>query len=374
MKILYVLSCITKNGGVQSIVYNYFNHLDKKDMQIDFLALLPGDEEIEQDLIKQGCNVYHLKGSEEKDLFLFMKEIKKFFKEHHDYDILHNHQTNLDFFYLRESKKWKIPVRIMHAHNTNCDINWLRMTVLRLMSKVYANYYFACSEQAGKWMYGKNITKNKNFYVINNAIDVDKNIYNEEIRNKIRQENGITNNFVIGNVSRMTEVKNHKFLIDVFNEILKLDITSKLLLVGDGPLQEELKEKVKNLNIEENVIFYGTTNKVNEMLQAMDVFVLPSLFEGVPVSIIEAAASGVKYVITDNIDSHLNKSDLELKLSLNLTAQQWAKEIFEFSKSYKRMNQKKLLRESGFDIEEQSKKLEEIYINAIIRSKKKNEK
>lgn len=360
MKVLYVLSYLSKNGGVQSVVNNYFEHLNKN-IQVDFLVLLPGDKEMEEEIRKKGCNIYYLKGSQEKNLFLFLKEIKKFFREHHDYDILHNHQTNLDIFYLREAKKWKIPVRIMHAHSTRYDIGTLRMTILRLMSKVYANYYFACSKEAGEFMFGKNITSNPKFYVINNAIDTEKYTFNNEIREKVRKENNLENNFVIGNVSRMVDMKNHKFLIEVFNEILKIQENAKLLLVGNGPLKEELQKKVKQLNIEKNVIFYGVYNKVNELLQAMDVFVLPSLFEGVPITIIEAAASSVKYVISDKIDSHLKPNNLELKLSLDLSAKQWAERILEFSNKYNRTDEKNLIQKSGFDIQKQVNKLEQIY-------------
>lgn len=116
MRVLHVLSYISKNGGIQNLVSNYIEFLDKTDMQIDFLTFLPNDEKMVEELKRHGHNVYQIKGSEEKDLFLFIKEIKRFFKEHHDYDILHNHQTNLDLFYMREAKKWKIPVRIMHVH------------------------------------------------------------------------------------------------------------------------------------------------------------------------------------------------------------------------------------------------------------------
>lgn len=366
MKILYVLSYLSKNGGVQSVVNNYYEQLCKnKEIQIDFLTLLPGDEKVQKDLEEKGCNIYQIKGSQEKNLFIFLKEIKNFFKEHHDYDILHNHQTNLDFFYLREAKKWKIPVRIMHAHNTNCDINWIRMKVLRLMSKAYANYYFACSEEAGKWMFGKNIINNDKFYVVNNAINVQKYSYNPEVRRIIRNENKFDDSFIVGNISRMTSVKNQSFLIDVFNEILKLEKKAKLLLIGEGPLKKQLEAKTEKLGIQDDVIFYGTTNKVNEILQSMDVFVLPSLFEGVPVTIIEAAASGIKYVISDTIDSHLKSNELEVKLNLNSTAEEWAKEILKSSKTYNRNNQSDLLKMSGFDIEEETKKLKIIYENAL---------
>lgn len=361
MKILYVLSYISRNGGVQSVVNNYYNHMNLEENQIDFLTLLPGDKEMEDEWKKRGCNIYKIGGSEEKNLYLFCKEIEKFFQKHHDYDVIHSHQTNLDLFYLREAKKWKIPVRILHAHSTNCDISKFRMLILKLTSKLYANYFFACSEEAGKFIFGKKIKNDERFYVINNAIDVEKYIYNSKIREEQRNKNNIENNFVIGNVARMVEIKNHEFLLKVFKEILAINKDAKLLLIGNGPLEEKLKKDAKELKIDKNVIFYGVTNKVNDLLQAMDVFILPSLFEGVPLTVIEAAASGTKYVISDKINSHLNKNNLELKISLEETPEFWAKEILEFATKYTKENQKKLLIDSKFDINIEANRLEKIY-------------
>ena len=180
-------------------------------------------------------------------------------------------------------------------------------------------------------MFGKNIKKNKRFYVISNAIEVEKYAYNSRIREEQRKENNIENNFVIGNVARMVDMKNHDFLLKVFKEILIMNKEAKLLLIGNGPLQ------------------------------AMDVFVLPSLFEGVPLTVIEAAASGTKYVISDKIDSHLKKNDLELKISLDETPEFWAKQILKFAEDYTKVNQKELLIESKFDIATESNRLEKIY-------------
>lgn len=375
MKILYVLSYLSKNGGVQSVVNNYTSQLMKyKDITIDFLTLLPNDEEMVKSIELLGGHVYQIAGSREKKLSLFIKEIKSFFKNHHDYDIIHSHQTNLDLFYLKEAKKWNIPVRIMHAHNTNCDISKIRMEVIKLSSRIYANYYFACSSESGKWMYGNKIAGGNRFYVVNNAILFDKYAYNEATREKYRSINKLDKNFVIGNVSRMTSTKNHSFLIDVFYEIKKMDQSAKLFLVGDGPLKEELIEKVKRLEMQDDVVFYGLSNEVNNLLQMMDVFVLPSLFEGVPVSIIEAASSGIKYVISENIDSHLNKNDLELKLCLSDGAKVWAKEIYDFAKKYNRKNEKQLIENSGFDIEVESKKIAKIYQEILHYERNKNEK
>lgn len=186
-------------------------------------------------------------------------------------------------------------------------------------------------------------------------------MYNETVRQEQRKENHIENNFVIGNIARMIEMKNHLFLLEVLKEILKIQPNAKLLLVGDGPYKGEVQKKAEELELQKDVIYYGVTDKVNEVLQAMDVFVLPSLYEGVPLTVIEAAASGIKYVISDTINSHLEKNELELKLSLQLAAKEWAEKILNHTKEYNRRNQRKLIEDSGFDIKKQTLLLEKIY-------------
>ena len=171
----------------------------------------------------------------------------------------------------------------------------------------------------------------------------------------------------------MIEMKNHLFLLEVLKEILKIQSNAKLLLVGDGPNKEKIQKKAEELEIQENIIYYGVTDKVNEVLQAMDVFVLPSLYEGVPLTVIEAAASGLKYVISDTINSHLDKNKLELKLSLQLTAKEWAEKIINHAKNYSRQDQKELISNSGFDIKKQALLLEKIY-KEISCEENKNEK
>lgn len=367
IKILYVLSYISRNGGVQSVVNNYYNELSKnKNIQIDFLTLLPGDNEMEEEWRKKGAKIYNIKGSEEKNLFLFLKEIKSFFKEHHDYDIIHSHQTNLDFFYLLEAKKWKIPVRIMHSHSTNCSINKVRMFITKQLSIYASNCYFACSKEAGKYYFGKKFDINsQNVHVLNNAINIEKYIFNQAIREEVKAKLNISNNIVvIGNVARMDENKNHKFLLELFKVIRDNNKNVKLLLVGSGELEKDLKEYSNKIGIEDNVIFYGVSKEVNKLIQAMDIFILPSKYEGVPLTIIEAATSGIKYYVSDTIDTHLLKNDNEKKFNLNCKLNDIALSIMN-DFNYERKNMKELIVNSGFDICTETKKMIEFYYKNI---------
>jgi len=370
IKLLYVLSYISENGGVQAVVNNYYSQLKhNKNLQIDFLVLLPGNEEMEKNIMLEGSNVYHLNGSKEKNIFLFVKEIRNFFKEHHDYDVIHSHQTNLDFFYLMEAKKYKIPVRIMHSHSAGTSLGKLRMAITKKLSSFFSNVHFACSKEAGEYYFGNNFTKKG--YVFNNAINVDKYTFNEALREKYRKELNIENNFVIGNVARMDENKNQRFLLDLLRSIKdKSNNNIKLLLIGDGPLKEELVEYSKKLNISDDVIFYGVSNKVPELLQAMDLFILPSRYEGVPLTVVEAISSGLPCYISDTIDSHMAENELENKFSLDDNINVLADRIIEYMNGkHERTDTRDIIIKSGFCIKNEASKLLDKYIELLKEAK-----
>lgn len=359
-----------KMAGLQTVVNNYYSELvRRKELKIDFLTLLPSDEAMLKEYSDLGSNIYYIKGEKERNLHLFIKEIKNFFKKHHDYDIIHSHQTNFDFFYLKEAKKYNIPIRIMHSHNTTYDINKYRMFITRKLSTYYSNCHFACSEEAGRFYFGKKFGRDKNDYIVNNAVNLNIFKFDENMRQYVRERLNLKNMFVIGNVARMTAVKNHKFLIDVFYEVLKINNNSFLFLVGDGPTKEELMDYAQKKGIYDKINFYGTTNKVNEIMQCFDCLVLPSLFEGVPLTLIEAEASGIKCIFNKNIDSHLKDSPLELKLGLDIGAHEFANRIINFCKDSKREDIRKIIENSNFDISVEANKLYYEYIKLMKGSK-----
>lgn len=279
-------------GGVEAVVMNYYKNMNRNNIQFDFIC----DEDsscIPYKEIEQLGGKVILVPPYQK-LFRYNKELKKILKEG-NYRIIHSHINTLSLFPLRIAKKVKIPIRIAHSHSTTnkkeFKKNMLKQ-VLRPFSKIYANRYFACSEYAGRWLFGDKEFEKGNITVINNAINLEKFKYNEEVRKKKKEELQIEDNtLVIGHIGRFVEQKNHRFLIDIFNEIHKKNINSVLLLAGQGPLLDEIKEKVKKLNLANSVKFLGQRKDVSELYQAMDIFVLPSLYEGLPVVGVEAQAN-----------------------------------------------------------------------------------
>ena len=329
-------------GGVESVVMNYYRHIDRTKIQFDFIC----DEDstnIPYDEIEQLRGRVILVPPYQK-VFEYQKDLIKLFKDN-NYKIVHSHINTLSVFPLRAAKKARVPIRIAHSHSTTNKKEWkknLVKQILRPFSKVYATDYMCCSELAGRWLFGNKEYDKGNVYLLNNAIDLDKFKYNEKIRKEKRKELNIKDDtLVIGHVGRFVEQKNHRFLIDIFNEVHKQKENSILLLVGQGPLMEEMKEKVKTLGIEDSVKFLGQRNDVNELYQAFDVFCLPSLYEGLPVVGVEAQATGLLCIFSDNMTKETKVLDTTEFLSLNQSVEEWAYTIIEKIKKFKLLNPKK---------------------------------
>ena len=268
-------------GGVESVVMNYYRNIDRNRIQFHFLCDEDSTDIPYEEIEKLGGKVIVIPPYQK--LFKYQKELYRIFKEN-NYKIIHSHINELSVFPLRIAKKAGVPIRIAHSHSTSNKKEWkkniLKM-ILRPFSKLYANNYFACTEYAGKWLFGKKVVERKELNVINNAIDLKKFEFNEKIREDLRKELGIKEDtIVIGHIGRFMKQKNHEFLIDVFEKAIKQDDNIYLILVGQGPLEDKIKEMAKEKGIENKILFLGQRNDVNKLYQAMDIFVLPSLYEG----------------------------------------------------------------------------------------------
>ena len=351
-------------GGVESVVTSEFLEMDKSKIQFDFIC----DEDstnIPYDLIeKNGGRVIIIPPYQKA--FKYHKELKKVLKEN-NYKIVHSHISTMSVFSLFAAKCAGVPVRIAHSHSTTNKKEKkknLMKQVLRPFSKVFATNYMCCSELAGRWLFGNKEYDKGNVYLLNNAIDLDKFKYNESLRKKKRKELGIKDDtLVIGHLGRFVAQKNHTFLIDIFNEIHKKNSNSILLLAGQGPLMEDIKNKVKELDLNDSVKFLGQRSDANELYQAFDVFLLPSLYEGLPVVGVEAQAAGLLCYLSDDMTKETKVLDITKFMSLNNTPKEWADNILDDVKKYKRIDTSKEMTAKNFNIKEEAKRLEEYYLN-----------
>ena len=353
-----------KGGGVEAVVMNFYRNIDRNKIQFTFVCDEDSTDIPYEEIEKLGGKIIIVPPYSKP--FKYHSALKKALKED-DYKIIHSHISTMSVFSLFAAKCAGVPVRIAHSHSTTNKKEKkknLMKQILRPFSKVFATDYMCCSELAGRWLFGNKEYDKGNVYLLNNAIDLDKFKYNESLRKKKRKELGIKDDtLVIGHIGRFVAQKNHDFLIDIFNEIHKKNNNSILLLAGQGPLMEDIKNKVKELNLEDSVKFLGQRNDANELYQAFDVFLLPSLYEGLPVVGVEAQAAGLLCYLSDDMTKETKVLDITKFMSLNNTPEEWANNILDDVKKYKRIDTSKEMTAKNFNIKEEAKKLEEYYLN-----------
>lgn len=360
MEPIRVLQIVTYmgRGGLETMLMNYYRHMDRTKVQFDFLVHRDFKADYDDEIQSLGGRIFHLPRLIPWSPF-YRRDLKKFFKDHSEYKIVHSHLDCMAGIPLKYAKKNGIPVRIAHAHSSNQtkDKKYLLKLMFKRNIKKNATYLFACAQDAGLWMFGCD-----QFHVMNNAIDTKVYVVNKQIGIEVRQELQIPNDaFVVGHVGRFAPPKNHKFIIKVFAEVLKEKQNAFLLLVGDGDLRGETEALTVELGIQDNVIFAGMRSDVNRMLQAMDVFLFPSVYEGLPLAIIEAQAAGVPCLISDKVPIECRKTDLVSQLSLNDSVSAWKDAVIYAGKVLKRDTSKEIL-DAGFDICQNAKWLEDFYL------------
>ena len=362
MKRVLVFGITDNPGGVESVIMNYYRNFDRKNIKLDFLCnteVVAYEDEI-KDL---GGNIYRI-CARSKNYKKYKRDINAFFKNNaKKYDSIWVNICSLaNIDYLKYAKKYGIKKRIVHCHNSSNMDSFLRGMLHRfnrLFIKRFATDFWSCSDEASSWFYSNSIIKGNSYLKVNNAIDVEKFKYNENIRKRKRKELNIEDKYVIGHIGRFHFQKNHEFLVDVFKELLKINNNSVLLLVGDGEDVEKIKNKVKALGLEDKVKFLGIRNDVSELLQAMDLFLFPSLFEGLSVCMLEAEAAGLPIITSETVSKETKMCNDVIFLKLS-SPDKWALECNKFyGKIKERGNRKNTISKHGYSIKTESKKIEE---------------
>lgn len=350
-----------KAGGVESMIMNLYQNIDRSQVTFDFFVENTCPIIDKEKIKKLGGNVIII--PHYTNVFKYVRTLKKLFIQG-KYDIVHSNMNALSVFTLLAAKKANIKVRIAHSHSTANKKEWLKTlikNILRPFSKKYATHFFACSDLSARWLFGNKIVDDKKVTIINNAIDLSRFAPDDNKRIDMRNKLNIDNNdLVIGNIGRFVPQKNHVFLIDIFKEIKQRKPNSKLLLIGDGPYLNKIKQKVQKLGLEKDVLFIGTVKDVEMYYQTMDYFVLPSLYEGLPVVGIEAQAMGLNVFFSKNVTEEVKVNDNVYFLSLKQPSKIWANEIINCLPTNRIQNHQNVLK-SQYDIKIEGAKLLRIY-------------
>ena len=355
-----VLQIVTKmdRGGLETMLMNYYRQIDRNKVQFDFLVHRSERGVYDDEIEALGGVIYRIQRLNPLSLGYY-RTLNIFFDSYKEkYRIVHSHLDCMSAYPLRAAKRAGIPIRIAHAHSTSQDRDWkywFKLFSLQIIPR-YATDYFACGKEAAKWMFGDCPA-----IILPNAINAEDYIFNQAMREKVRSQFGImTDELLIGHVGRFSPPKNHDFLVDVFAEVLK-QRKAKLLLVGIGPLQEHIKNRVDILQLSEKVIFAGLRSDVSQLLQAMDVFIFPSIYEGLPLTVIEAQAAGLPCIISDKVPIECKKTDLVQQVELSKGVSVWANIAIRAGKIV-RKNTYAQICSARFDIADNAKWLESYYV------------
>lgn len=344
-------------GGLSTVMLNYYSNIDQKNLSIDFASTNNLDDLKLIELLSQNNSNYYNLGNRKKGIFKYIYNLVKLIMMNR-YDVIHvNGNSATMAIELFVAKLLKIKTRIAHGHTTQSDYPVLHYFLNPIFKYSY-NVAIATSKKAGDWLY------KDNFIILNNAIDLERYSYVESIRDNKRKQMNLENAFVVGNVGKLNKGKNHAYLIDVFVEIKKIKSNAVLVIAGGGPLQSELEKICEDKGISNCVYFLGMVDDTFEILQVFDVFVFPSIFEGLGMAMIEAQATGLKCFSSDTVPIESNVTGTVEYLSLNDKPEQWAKFILEkHNYNRKEMAQKtyKRISDNGYNIKIEVEKLLDIY-------------
>lgn len=351
-------------GGLEAMLMGFFRNIDRQQVTFDFLLHYAEEGFYDSEIKALGGNIFYLPRLKPQNLFRYLVALIRFFRRHKgEYDIIHGHLTSVGILYLPIAKLFGVKTTIIHAHYADTKGNRYALLerLMLLPLRFCADYYFACSDKAAKFCFGNRITKKQNYKLIKNAVDTAKFAFQPELRRIKRKELGIAENaFAVLHVGRFEQEKNQAFLLDVLTELIKEESNAVLIIVGEGSLRKTVTERAAEMHLTDAVRFTGARNDVNEILSAADSFVLPSFFEGLPVSGIEAQTSGLPCIFSDRVTTEIDVTGNCSFVPLSDSAL-WANTLLQ-CKNKPRTDKSDTVRGAGYDIRQQAKELEAFYL------------
>lgn len=344
------------------MLMNYYRQIDRSTIQFDFMVHREEKGHYDDEIMSLGGNIYRMPQIRPGNYKLYFKMLDDFFGKNPNYKVVHSHINENSSFVLRAAKNAGIPCRIAHSHlsDLGIDMKLPFRIYARLSMKDNPNRYFACSKNAGQWLFGRELAASEKITVLNNAVNVEGFKYDTNIRNNVRRELDAEDKLVLGHVGRFNKQKNHEFLIDIFKAVHDRRPDSVLVLVGAGYLRPAIEKKVAKLGLSSNVRFLGVREDIGNLMHGMDLFLFPSLFEGLPVVLVEAQAAGLNCLVSDTITKESDATGRIQFMSLKESPENWASKIL--TSSYEHADTSEQLRLNGYDTVTMSKWLTNYYL------------
>lgn len=352
-------------GGSQMMIINLYKKINRDEMQFDFIIDHKEQLYFEKEIKQLGGKVFYIPSIKSEKITNVRQKWENFLKKHPEYKILHSHVRSYASVYIPIARKYGLKT-IIHSHSTSNGkgISAIVKRIMQYPLRFQADYFFSCSKEAGEWLFGKKVVNGEKYHMLQNAIDVQKYMYDENQRKKSRVELKIEDNTIVFmHIGRLHEAKNHFFLLEVFAEYQKKYKNSVLVIVGDGELRNGIENKIQSMNLNSNVKMLGARKDVPNLLQAADCFLFPSKWEGLPVTVVEAQAAGLPCLVSDTVTRDVNVSELVKNLSIKNGIEPWinAMENLKFD----RKDVSEDIRMAGFDIEESAKWLSDFYMRLV---------
>lgn len=360
IRILHMIGSLNI-GGSQNMIMNLYRAIDRNRIQFDFVVDHPEQPYFKNEIEKLGGKIFVMPAFTGKNVFQLQKAWNCFFDVHPEYHVLHSHVRSYASIYLPIAKKYGVKI-IVHSHSTSngSGIKSVAKAILQYPLRYEADYFFGCSLKAGEWLFGKRIVKSDRYFTIKNAIDTRRYSFDRVQRSILRNQFGIDESVkVFMHVGRLHEAKNHIFLLQVFSILIKEMPNSMLLIVGDGELSSEIEKQIKQLELQSNIKMLGARNDIPNLLNVADVFLFPSKWEGLPVTVVEAQASGLPCFVSDKITKEVGISELVKFLPIDKGTQVWIDAIKETDLTRKNVIDKII--QAGFDIKKSVEWLTKFY-------------
>ncbi len=354
-------------GGIETLVINLYKHIDRERLQFDFLVHRPQEGYYEKQIRDYGGKVFRTCPYNPLHTNQFKKECMEVLENHPEYKVFHAHQE-LNLWTLRYAQQAGIPTRIAHSHNAKTVINLKYFFLLyeKAFIKKHCTDMFMCSPAAGEWSFGKKAVADGRVKFVKGIIETDRFKYDEQVRREVREELGVGNKTVIGHIGRFMQQKNHMFLLEIFSQIHKKNPNTVLILCGNGRLENDIKKRAHELGLENDIIYTGVVGGVNvqtcRLYQAFDLYLFPSLWEGLPLTGIEAQTSGLPILMSDVIAPETIVTDNVTQLSLKQNAEAWADKALDILSNFKRTDCQPQVKKAGFDVRDTAEWLQSFYI------------
>lgn len=366
VRVLHVIHKMNR-GGAETMIMNLYRHIDRSQVQFDFLVHTDEEGMYDKEILSLGGRIYTIEAFRGYNFLHYYRQVCLFFKKHTEYKIVHGHIGSCAAFYLKAAKKNGC-FTIAHSHNA-CTEHTLKSFLYGILSfptRFIADQLIGCSKMAGESRYGKRMVNSPKYFSFYNAIDIEDFKFSSEKRTEFKKNNNITVDFrVYGTVGRITHQKNPQKILDIFKKIILSDKKSICIWIGTGEERDEIRNQIITQQLEDKILLLGVQDNVNDWLQIMDCFIFPSFWEGLPVTLIEAQASGLPCVISDSITTEIDITDLITRMNIQVDSEKWAN--IAQSEAMKIMDERhtnyQKIKEAGFEIADTAGWISDYYIN-----------